>query len=103
MSGILTKQHVIGRRTIYFSVHAVERYYERSSSRSADELRAALAEARWSRALPRWVVLSTWHRARAEGAIVLNDEEAFIVNRNSNGDLVAVTFLSRRDALAGAT
>ena len=89
----------IGRRLIQFSRHAEDRYCERAGGRPTNRqaLVADFTAARWSRSAPGWVSLSQWHRARMEGCLVLDDDRAFIVSRMETGDLVAVTFVVRRD------
>ena len=91
---MLTKSHTVNGRVIAFSTHAIERYYERTDRSDASALRRDLEKARWDRSVPGFAKLSVWHRARAEGSLVLTPTSAFIVNRNADGDLVAVTFLT---------
>lgn len=61
-----------------------------------DRLRDALRDATWlGRDVPSWTRLTWYHRARVEGAIVLDANRCFITNRNASGDVVAVTYLER--------
>lgn len=89
------KSQKLGRRTIAYSVHAQERYFERADRHVRGELEADLEQATWSNRVPTWAHLNTWHRGRAEGAVMLDEGRAFIVNRNANGQLVAVTYVER--------
>jgi hypothetical protein len=98
----------IGRKTIYFSDHSLDRWWERCQEnglhgrqQAMDLLRSRLAEASWmGRAMPVWTRLSRWHRARAEGFLALDDESGFVVNRNIGGDFVAVTYIERAEQVA---
>lgn len=92
----------IGRRTVYLTDHARDRYYERTEVRGRlNRLERELEVARWDSCVPSWSRLSFWHRARAAGSVVLDDDRAFIVNCNPNGDLMAVTYLVREPVPAG--
>jgi hypothetical protein len=89
-----------GRRRIYFTDHALDRWWQRCKQNDVygrqhamDLLRSSLEEAIWSRSLPPWSRLSIWHQARAEGFLRIGDEAGFVVNRNENGDLVAVSYI----------
>lgn len=97
----------VGRRVIFFTDHALDRWWERCranhvSGRKAamDLLREQLAGAVWHYKEPSWAYLSLWHRARCEGHIALDDQSAFIVNRNATGDLVAVSYIEQGEAQA---
>lgn len=85
----------IGRRLIHFSDHAEERYLQRSGVGRLG-MRRDFETARWERRPPRWAVLSQWHRARFEGALMLDEDRGFIVNK-IDGTLLAVSFIVRTD------
>lgn len=91
----------LGRRTITITDHARDRYYERRGVIGTGDLARDLVSAQWDRAKPSWLQLSMWHRARAEGYVVLDDERCFVVNRNPSGDLVAVTYMDRLPVPSG--
>jgi hypothetical protein len=81
---------------VHFSDHAVDRYYQRAGKRSTGELREDLKGATWRYGvLPDFVQLSTWHRGLATGSLFLDSDRAFIVNRAPDGNLVAVSFVTR--------
>lgn len=92
---------------IHFTDHAMNRWWERCEANNLygrqaamNHLRERLAEARWVHWTPSWCRLTQWHRARAEGSLLLSDDCCFIVNRNASGDLVAVTYLEEIKAVA---
>jgi hypothetical protein len=91
-----------GRRKIFFSDHALDRWWERCEANNIkgrqaaiDLLKERLKDAKWTRDVPPWSKLSVFHRARVEGVIYLDASTCFIINKNPNGDLVAVTYLER--------
>lgn len=87
----------IDRKTIFFTDHALDRWRERSG-RNEIELSQRLDNGpRLVRDIPEWSDVDRFHRARASGFIELDDNEGFVVNRNPNGDYVAVTYLDRVD------
>jgi hypothetical protein len=93
----------IERRRVYFSDHALDRWWERCRANhvngrqdALDLLRCSLGEGEWRYKAPSWARLSLWHRARCEGHLLLGDG-AFIVNRNATGDLVAVSYIEPDD------
>jgi len=89
----------IGRRLIHFSRHAEERYLQRGGTR--ETMMADFETARWDHKTPAWANLSQWHRARAEGSLMLDEDRGFVVNRfEESGDLVAVSFIVRAGSQA---
>jgi hypothetical protein len=99
-----TVRRPVGRHVVEFSDHALDRWWERQQSEDGcgrqeaiRRLDAALAASRKDRDAPPWADLSLWHRARAEFFLHTSDG-AFVVNRNANRDLVAVTYLRPRPA-----
>lgn len=89
----------VGRKTIHFSDHALDRWWEREQSvdgcgrsEAIRRLDAALSGTVEQRDAPTWVRVSQWHRALACGYLVAANG-AFVVNRNKSGDYVAVTYL----------
>jgi hypothetical protein len=92
--------HEHGRRKIFFSDHALDRWWERCEqndvhgrNEAMNLLRERLETAVWSRSTPGWAKISRWHRARAEGFLALDDVSGFVINRNPTGDRVAVTYI----------
>lgn len=91
----------LGRREIFFSNHALERWWERCRKNkmvghreSLQLLSLALESGRWSTELPAWSRVSLWNRAVAEGFVYMDADSGFVVNRNSHsGDRVAVTYI----------
>ena len=74
--------HNFGRRTIHFSDHALDRWWQRfhgddCSGRQAamSELRDRLADALVSHDPPAWARVSLWHRARAELYLLVDAPE----------------------------
>lgn len=70
-----------------------------------DLLRERLRGARWTTELPPWARLNLWHRARAEGMILIDgDESGFVVNQNPQSDgsyqRVAVTYITGAERVA---
>lgn len=97
--------HRDGRRTIFFSDHALDRWWERCKANQINGRQAAmnllrkrLADAEWLHEVPSWTRLSLWHRGRAEGFLSLDEESGFVVNKNPSNDLVAVTYLDQEKA-----
>lgn len=99
-----THQH--GRLTIFFSDHALDRWWERCQAngghgrqQAMDLLRnklneiAANPQKHLERTAPPWSHLSLWHQARAENYLMLASDSCFVINRNETGDLVAVTYI----------
>jgi hypothetical protein len=94
----------LGRRTIFFSDHALDRWWERcrenevhGRQEALDLLKQRLSEGVWTTSLPPWNMLNVWHQARAEGFIELSEESGFVVNKNPSRDLVAVTYIEREE------
>jgi len=93
----------VGRHTIHFSDHALDRFWERcchegyiGRREALLRLRAALAGLeRIQRQPPPWLRTSWWNIARAEGYLVVLEDTCIVVNRNANGDRVAVTTIVR--------
>lgn len=90
----------IGRKKIFFSDHALDRWWERCEENHVHGrkeamalLRERLADAEWSREQPPWAHLSLWHRGRADGFLMINGSACFVVNKNPSKHLVAVTYL----------
>lgn len=97
----------VGRRTVYWTDHALERWWERCDANELNGHRAALEllrerleGSRIKRDLPTWSRVTLYHRARAEGFVAIDEDSGFIVNRNPNGDYVAVTYIEREKAFA---
>ena len=83
---------VLGRRTIYLSMHAMERYYERSGGRTLQDLERALDGARWIAGAPSYARMSVWHQGRCEGHVPAGPG-AFCICREPNRELVASTYV----------
>jgi hypothetical protein len=101
-------KHKLGRREIFFSDHALDRYWQRhldddptaGRQECRERLRVEMETATWDRMPPVWSRMSRWHAARCEGVILLDNDHCFVINRNASGDLVAVTFLiNQKEAL----
>ena len=93
----------IRRRVIHFTDHALDRWWERETDnaplgrrRALGLLRERLAGATPLRSLPPWAQVSLFHKARLDHFVDLGDESGFVVNRNSGGDFVAVTYINKR-------
>jgi hypothetical protein len=93
--------HRQGRRKIFFSNHALDRWWDRCKKNEVHGRKDALAllrerlqEATWE-SLPAWSRLSMWNRARAEGFLALDENSGFVVNQNAGErrDRVAVTYI----------
>ena len=97
--------HKQDRITIYFTDHALDRWWERCEEnglhgrqKAMNLLRERLAGATWTgRYLPDWTRVSLWNRARAEGFLSLDDDSGFVVNRNPGADYVAVTYIEKKE------
>ena len=93
----------IGRKTIYFSDHALDRWWERCEANdlhgrvlSRRLLHQALkGRERLERQLPTWANVTRYHRARAEGFLPIDENSGFVINRNANGNYVAVTYIEK--------
>lgn len=98
--------HEQGRRTIYFSDHSLDRWWERCEAnglhgrqKAMDLLRERLVAATWKgRWMPTWAQVSLWNRATSEGFLLLDEDSGFVVVRNANRDLVAVTYIEKKEA-----
>lgn len=101
-------KHTIGRREVFFSDHALDRYWQRhlddnphaGRKECRETLDRELDGAFWMAGIPGWSRMTLWHRARCEGCVMLDDDHAFVINRNPSRDLVAVTFLSNPSLIA---
>lgn len=102
--------HQHGRLTIFFTNHALDRWWERCEANDLhgrqaamnllrERLGVAAQEARrsFTTVAPPWCRLSLYHRARAEGYLSISDEACFVVNRNPGGDLIAATYIEKSD------
>lgn len=94
--------HKLGRRRIYFTDHALDRWWDRcranrvkGRSEALSLLRSSLNASTWKRDLPEWTSLSLWHQATAEGFIYITPDSGFVVRRNPNRDRVAVSYIER--------
>lgn len=100
-------KYEVRRRTIYFSDHALDRYWQRymddNPHAGRKDCRQTLADemasARWHRGIPPWSHMNLWHRARCEGVVYLDDDRAFVINRNPSKDLVAVTYIENPEGM----
>lgn len=97
----------VGRRTVYWTDHALERWWERCEENECNGHRDAMGlleeklKCIWvDRDLPPWSKVTRWHRALAEFFIYIEDDSGFIVNRNPNGDYVAVTYIEKDQVMA---
>jgi hypothetical protein len=97
----------IGRKTIWWTNHALDRWWERCNANETSGRRAAMEllrekvqDRRLERDLPPWSRVTLFHRARAEGFLPLDEDSGFIVNKNPNGDLVAVTYIENERVAA---
>lgn len=99
----------VGRRTIHFTDHAWDRYWQRFTlhgGHTTQDMKRDLEGARWNRSRPDWAThLSLWHRARADGYLELDEDRCFVVNRNygTTGHLIAVTYIDRKEVLPRPT
>lgn len=94
----------LGRRKIHFTDHALDRWWNRCEANNMNGRQAALgflkeklAESKWERSCPPWSRLKLWNKARAEGYIRIDENSAFVVNRNPNKELVAVTYIENSE------
>ena len=92
----------VGRREIVFTDHALDRWWQRCEENEINGRREALRLldsvmdfATWKHSIPEWAGLSIWNLARAEGFVYIDDYSGFVVNRNPNGDRVAVTYIEK--------
>ncbi len=92
----------IRRKRVHFTDHALDRWWEREADnaplgrqQALALLRERLNGSRACRDLPHWARVSVYHRAVADHFVDLGDASGFVVNRNSNGDLVAVTYINQ--------
>ncbi len=89
-------------RTIYFSNHALDRWWERCEgnelhgrSQALKMLRENLKESKVTEEIPEWSEVNKFHRAKADHFINIDSDSGFVINRNPNGDFVAVTFIDK--------
>ncbi len=99
---------IIRRKRVHFTNHALDRWWEREADnaplgrqQSLALLRERLNGSRACRDLPNWARVSVYHRAVADHFVDLGDASGFVVNRNSNGDLVAVTYINQAATASG--
>jgi hypothetical protein len=92
--------HKHDRRTIYFTYHALNRWWDRCQQNgingrmaAMDLLRVKLASAIWTHDIPSWARVTLFNRARAEGFLALDERSGFVINKNPNKEQVAVTYL----------
>jgi hypothetical protein len=90
----------VGRKTVFWTDHALDRWWERCGANhltgrqaALKLLRERLEERRLERELPPWADVTLWHRARAEGFLYIDETSGFIINKNPSRDLVAVTYI----------
>ena len=91
----------LGRRKIYFTNHALDRWWERCNknkglgrNESVSLLSEVLGKGRWTTEMPAWSRLSLWNRSIAEGFIYVDQDSGFVINRNRvSRDRVAVTYI----------
>jgi hypothetical protein len=95
-------RRTLGRREIIFTDHALDRWWQRCEENEVkgrrDALRlldSAMEHATWRSTTPDWAGLSIWNLARAEGFVHIDENSGFVVNRNPNGDRVAVTYIEK--------
>lgn len=96
-------RHKIGRKEVWFSDHALDRYWQRYMDQhphaGRKEARATLEQeldtAWMSRNQPPWARMSRWHAARLESLLFLDDGRAFVTVKNPGGDIVAVTYICK--------
>jgi hypothetical protein len=93
----------IGRKTVFWTDHALDRWWERCERNHLNGRQAAigllrehLSHRRLERDLPSWADVNKWHRALAEGFIYIDKTSGFIINKNPSRDLVAVTYIEAR-------
>lgn len=94
----------INRKTIHFSDHALDRWWERYEAneeagrvKAMEALRDKLRGSRTSREMPPWARVNRYHKAVADHFVEIDSDSGFVVNRNPNGDFVAVTFIDKID------
>ena len=94
----------VGRKTVFWTDHALDRWWERCGANHLNGrvaalklLRERLEAQRLDRDLPPWGRVTQWHRARAEGFLYIDDHSGFIINKNPSRDLVAVTYIEADD------
>ena len=92
--------HRVGRKTVFWTDHALDRWWERCQANSLTGRREALAllderldASKMVHTIPPWGCVSKFHRALAIGFIYIDETSGFIVNKNASSDLVAVTYI----------
>jgi len=80
---------------INFSNHAITRWQERTKSTSLKPLELLLEDPKIENGAPEWCDINTHHQKVVHHSIFVDDESCFIVNKNPNGDFVAVTFIDK--------
>lgn len=99
----------VGRRDIHWSDHALDQWWTRCQqnaisgrTQALELLEERIQKAQWDHSLPMWSRVSLWHRARAEGFLYLDENSGFVINRNPNRHLVAVTYIERLEGRRAA-
>ena len=89
-------------KMIYFSDHALDRWWERyeenelnGRSQAMESLRENLKESQVTESIPEWSEVNKFHRAKADHFINIDSDSGFVINKNPNGDFVAVTFIDK--------
>jgi hypothetical protein len=98
--GLFVEQ--IESKQIYFSNHALDRWWERctenklnSRTEAMQMLRDNLKESEVSEIIPEWSQVNKQHRSKADHFIKIDNDSGFVINKNPNGDFVAVTFIDK--------
>lgn len=96
----------IGRKTVFWTDHALDRWWERCKRNHLNGRKEALAlleerlaAKRMERELPPWSGVSRFHRALAEGFIYIDERSGFVINKNPSKHLIAVTYIEARDGI----
>jgi hypothetical protein len=103
-------KHTVGRKEIFFTDHSLDRYWERyvdqnphaGRQQARESLMQELEDAELRRDRPAWARMSWWHAARCIYMLHLDDDRAFVINKNPSGDLLSVTYLQNKKALTHA-
>lgn len=103
-------KHRVGRKDIFFTDHALDRYWERYADQNPHAgrkeartmLMKELETAELRRDRPAWAKMSWWHAARCIYTLHLDDDRCFIINKNPSSDLMAVTYLFNERKLSYA-
>lgn len=94
----------VGRKTVFWTDHALDRWWERCERNHLNGRQAALRllserleNRRLERDLPAWSGVSKFHRWLADGFIYIDERSGFVINKNPSKDLIAVTYIEARD------